>query len=353
MIGKKLLVADDSLTIQKVIRLALSNEGYEIQTVSDGNDAVQQIAVFRPDVVLIDVALPNKNAFEVKTTVESSKEIAPVRFIVMSSAYEKVDEQQIESARFDGRLTKPFDPAHLRKVLNEALAISLPDNKATEAAPFADLPPAPPTEIANNELWDQDGDFIMPPPPPAMPPGLSPEFAPPPPLQIEEPLDLPPLPGETGVNLAPPPGPPRPPESDTDIKHLTESTIRMSGLDDFQWNINEPSLKPPSSLTEPGDSTFHLEPAPGMPVFEPAPPSEAPADLRTFDFNEAETISASGVAPSMAAGISRDEIEEMIKKHLQAAIEEALKGFAKETLPNVAEKVIKAEIHRLLSEQSV
>jgi len=69
MIGKKLLVADDSLTIQKVIRLALSNEGYEIQTVSDGNDAIQQIAVFRPDVVLIDVSLPGKTAFEVKKSI--------------------------------------------------------------------------------------------------------------------------------------------------------------------------------------------------------------------------------------------------------------------------------------------
>src|SRR5213595_498171 len=66
MPGKKLLVADDSLTIQKVIRLALSNEGYEIQAVSDGNDAIQQISLFRPDVVLIDVSLPGKTAFEVK-----------------------------------------------------------------------------------------------------------------------------------------------------------------------------------------------------------------------------------------------------------------------------------------------
>ena len=57
MSGKKLLVADDSLTIQKVIRLALSNEGYEIQAVSDGNDAIQQISLFRPDVILIDISL--------------------------------------------------------------------------------------------------------------------------------------------------------------------------------------------------------------------------------------------------------------------------------------------------------
>lgn len=60
MAAKKLLVADDSLTIQKVIRLALSNEGYEIQAVADGNDALNQILLFQPDVVLIDVSLPEK-----------------------------------------------------------------------------------------------------------------------------------------------------------------------------------------------------------------------------------------------------------------------------------------------------
>src|SRR3954447_23026180 len=122
MPGKKLLVADDSLTIQKVIRLALSNEGYEIQAVSDGNDAVQQISLFRPDVVLIDVSLPGKTAFEVKRTINEHEDLEEVRFVLMSSAFEKVDEDQVESVRIHGRLTKPFDPAHLRQVLSETLA---------------------------------------------------------------------------------------------------------------------------------------------------------------------------------------------------------------------------------------
>src|SRR3954468_14561802 len=103
MAGKKLLVADDSLTIQKVIRLALSNEGYDIQAVSDGNDAVQQISVFRPDVVLIDVSLPGKTAFEVKHIVNGQDDLSFVRFVLMSSAFEKIDENQFRETRFHGR----------------------------------------------------------------------------------------------------------------------------------------------------------------------------------------------------------------------------------------------------------
>src|SRR6516165_8788153 len=126
--AKKLLVADDSLTIQKVIRLALSGvaagmtDGYEIQAVSDGNDAIQQISLFRPDIVLIDVSLPSKTAFEVKRAINELSDLDEVRFVLMSSAFEKVDEAQADEVKFHGRLTKPFDPAHLRQVLTDALA---------------------------------------------------------------------------------------------------------------------------------------------------------------------------------------------------------------------------------------
>src|SRR3954470_17693871 len=102
MPGKKLLVADDSLTIQKVIRLALSNEGYEIQTVSDGDDAIQQISLFRPDIVLIDVSLPGQSAFEVKRAINAQEDFKGARFVLMSSAFEKIDEKQLGELSFDG-----------------------------------------------------------------------------------------------------------------------------------------------------------------------------------------------------------------------------------------------------------
>src|SRR4051794_12777565 len=121
MAAKKILVADDSLTIQKVIRLALSNEGYEIQAVSDGNDALEQISVWQPDVVLIDVSLPNRSAFELKRAANEHSDLSHVKFVLMSSAFESVDEVQAAEVGFSGRLTKPFDPAHLRQIIMQAL----------------------------------------------------------------------------------------------------------------------------------------------------------------------------------------------------------------------------------------
>lgn len=195
MAGKKILVADDSLTIQKVIRLALSNEGYDIQAVSDGGETLSQIAVFRPDVVLIDVSLPIKNAVEIKTAfdqIAGQYESLP-RFVLMSSAFEQMDEAKIAAAKFDGKLTKPFDPAHLRKVIIDVLNLS--------------PPPIPVEHLRERQFSEPTKEFAR---------------------------ELPEMPSPVAFSENS--------GSESDIKHLTESTIRMSGLDDYEWSIEEKSV---------------------------------------------------------------------------------------------------------------
>lgn len=278
--GKKLLVADDSLTIQKVIRLALSSEGYEIHAVSDGNEALQQISLFRPDVVLVDVSLPGKSAFEIKGAANAHADLRGVRFVLMSNAFESVDE--IEAARvfFDGRLTKPFDPAHLRQVLSDVLGTG-----AREGA----LPPRMPK---------------LPAEPPPLPHSL--EESEGPILDIRKHL------------TPPPPAPPAPPtfgELPDDIRGLTESTIKMTGLDDFEWSVNEPVLKPHPRMI---DEDEHEAPA-----FSPP------------------------VTAGAAATVNPAEMEEIVRRQLQESLEQAIRKL----LPDIAERVVKQEIHRMLAER--
>jgi CheY-like chemotaxis protein len=348
---KKLLVADDSLTIQKVIRLALSgaasgaSDGYEIQTVSDGNDAIQQVSLFRPDVVLIDVSLPGKSAFEVKRSTNQHRDLGHVRFVLMSSAFEKVDEVQVEEVGFDGRLTKPFDPAHLRDVLAQVLA------KAPPAPPSASAstPPAPPSDFPDFE--------------PTM------TLAPPPPRDTEFP-DLPPLPESFETN----------PEPENDIRNLTESTIRMSGLadlanekppelppnfppeppsefpEDFQWSVEERSLKPPMHL-DAGDSTFPLAPPSKIPnehsrfiqnskpdeLELTPPPPPAPGMPNRGDTYEAPPAPP---APSFDPSQFEGKIEEMVRRE----VSNALRRVAQENLADAVERIVKEEIHKLLQD---
>lgn len=399
MSGKKLLVADDSLTIQKVIRLALSNEGYEIQAVSDGNDAIQQITLFQPNVVLIDVSLPGKSAFEVKREINKHPDLEEIRFVLMSSAFEKVDETQAEEVIFHGRLTKPFDPAHLRQVLTEVLAqvtakrmekTSLISRSQLEAAltpavptspenatifpPYSETPPPIPHEnmdtlsplIAGEEpivappsienINSADWETTLKPEFPTLPlsqesetlqelwePSQDPTFASPPPM----PAAMPQMP-----LMTPPPRPPElPSESyETDIKELTESTMRMTGMDDYQWSVKEPSIKPLPNMLE-GLPEFHsdsLEPPPAESaphIGEMIEPSEVfqttPPPPKTPDQTPIEAFS-----PTPPISLPQDEVETMVARQVEAILEK----MARNLLPEIAEKLIKQEIHRLLSE---
>jgi CheY-like chemotaxis protein len=350
MPGKKLLVADDSLTIQKVIRLALSNEGYEIQAISDGADAIQHIATFRPDCVLIDVSLPTRTAFEIKREINGMEDHRSTRFILMSSAFEKIDDAQADEVGFDGRLTKPFDPAHLRQVLLEVLtAPRAPKSLPSQGAPQGAAQGAP------QERPTMTGIQLEPPR----------NF---PSLDFDLPLTAP---GEGfgegsgdglgngedelwGKHEEEASTPPPVPISERDeIKQLTESTIRMSGLADipikndeeFDWTVNEPSIKPPSSMADLGGSSFHVgpdspetpPPLPQMASQLPGEPGES-GDSRDNDEHQDHTkFSFAG----------DQNLEEIVRRQVQ----ETLEKMTRQILPEVAERVIKAEINKLLNEK--
>lgn len=341
MTGKKLLVADDSLTIQKVIRLALSNEGYDIQTVSDGDDATQQIAVFRPDVVLIDVSLPGKSAVEVKKIVDDHGNPKDVRFVLMSSAFEKVDEEQVQRVHFHGRLTKPFDPAHLRRVLTDVLSLpgsdEMPPLPETESS-MPSIQLTPPTDELEEEEENQDEDSAIEMEPMQPAPSPSPiasflDLTPPP---LPDFPSLPEIESQPESDFGPLKG------GDDDIRHLTESTIKMSGLEDFQWSVNESALKSPFQQAEPA-----------------IPPTPAMADLGGTTLKPAgarapvaTSTPAPAASPTHAAGVSVSPVSmEQLEQVVAHQLRETIERMAQKLLPEVAERIIKAEIHKMLSEK--
>ena len=335
MTGNKLLVADDSLTIQKVIRLALSNEGYEIQAVSDGNDAIQQISVFRPNVVLVDVSLPGQSAFQLKRAINLLPDLNDVRFVLMSSAFEKVDESQISDVVFQGRLTKPFDPAHLRQVLLDVL--SLPPSPKANPSPTtspAKISLIPPNEAdfetdESEVSIDISSDLSLLEPSPAT-------------IVNEEKTSLIEDLWEPEPIAIPPPTTPR--SSDDDIRELTQSTIKMSGLEDFQWTVNESAKKslpeeplPVSSTFTPNEFNFDDFQEEKSPV---PPPSPMGADQDPIAIPELNNDAR--IIP-----LTDHQAEELVSRQLR----EVLERMAKDILPDLAERLLKQEIHRMLSEQ--
>jgi CheY-like chemotaxis protein len=303
MANLKILVADDSLTIQKVIKLALANEGYEIQTVTEGAEALEMLSVFRPDIVLIDVALPTKTAIEIKREAAKKDDLKKVKFILMSSAFEQVDEDLVKSVHFDGRLVKPFDPALLRQTLAKVLGIE--GAASAGLGTSRPIPPPPPGLQSKTGLI------------PAMPPNMMPS---PPPVPSSN-RPAPTAPSKLPINR--PTAPPTMPSQNDEIKQLTEDTIKMSGLGDLQWDIHEPAKKRTESATK---STFFPKPTSTESTATPLPPA---TPKRSHEAHES----------------SLNDSLENLKPEIEMQIRKAVQNL----IPDIAEKIVKEEIQKLLS----
>ena len=124
---KSVLLADDSLTIQRVVTLTFANEDVTITSVSDGDQAVEAIARSRPDLVLADIAMPGRTGYEVVQYVRSQPSLASLPVLLLAGAFDPVDEAQARRVGADGVLTKPFEPSTLIGQVNQLLAMGRPD----------------------------------------------------------------------------------------------------------------------------------------------------------------------------------------------------------------------------------
>ena len=324
MAGKKILVADDSLTIQKVIRLALSGDGYEIQTVSDGKEAIEQASLFRPDVCIIDVSLPKYDAYQIRERFLQAPDLKNIPVIMMSSAFEKIDESRMQMLGFSGHLVKPFDPSHLRSTL---LSVS-------ESAPVNDPVLETINTPATSEVMSMDLDSNE-----FEPVTLSPPKRPPA-GQIHSPSpnfdEFPPLTSDFQGGM-------------DDIQQLARNTFEMSGLNQHDWGMIEPG----KLLDDP------------IPEEAPVMPSVSiPAEVAPYDFTAPIAVPPQAASATPPPLFTATEVEAMVKAEVARVLEEMhfqiqdrinheMKQVSEEIIPTLAEKILKDEIHRLLSNPPV
>ena len=107
--GRKLLLADDSAAIQKVIDLTFSDEGMTVTTVDNGRAALQQLEQFPPpDVVLADASMPEIGGFELCQIIKGNERFTAIPVVLLISSFEPFDEAQAKAAGADDIVTKPF-----------------------------------------------------------------------------------------------------------------------------------------------------------------------------------------------------------------------------------------------------
>jgi CheY-like chemotaxis protein len=117
-----LLLADDSVTIQRVIELTLANEDVRVIAVADGESALRRINDERPDIVLADVGVPKLDGYAVASHIKRSPELRTIPVLLLTGAFEPVDEDRARDAGCDGILVKPFEPQQLVGRVRELLA---------------------------------------------------------------------------------------------------------------------------------------------------------------------------------------------------------------------------------------
>ena len=161
----KLLLADDSVTIQRVIELTFADENVQVVAVGDGKQAIERVKSDRPDIVLADIGMPERDGYEVAEFIKGSPEHAHIPVLLLTGAFEPIDESRAKSVGCEGVLVKPFEPQMVISRVRELLGrktrqaeASAPGTAAVEAVepeqPAAAPAPATPQAGKPDALED-------------------------------------------------------------------------------------------------------------------------------------------------------------------------------------------------------
>jgi CheY-like chemotaxis protein len=164
---KKILLADDSITIQKVVELTFSDGDYEVTAVNNGAKAIAKLGEMRPDIILSDIIMPEKNGYEVCEYVKSHPDYRNIPVVLLTGTFEPFDPDRADKAGCDAVVTKPFESQSLIMKVEELIAQS----KISGAAPA----PPPPAPAPAFQPFAAETTAFPPPSPAPPPPAPAPE----------------------------------------------------------------------------------------------------------------------------------------------------------------------------------
>jgi CheY-like chemotaxis protein len=299
--SKRILLADDSVTIQKVVELTFMDEDFEVVAVSNGDEAVSRLADVGPDLVIADVHMPGANGYEVCRRVKGWRPRTPVLLLV--GTFEPFDSQEAERAGADSFLKKPFDSQELLQRAHDLIAAAgSPAEGAITTTPADEMDlwqaPEPDAEEGAGDVYaaDVEGDE------PAGPLGRE-------------------VPDELVLEASP-------------WTEAEEGTAAPQ-----PWSV--PSPAPPPAVERPATPSFDATFAAGGtdPVGIKAPtPAPAPA---------APPATASAASAPANGALSDADVDRIARRVVELIGEQAVREVAWEVVPDMAELVIKDRLREL------
>ena len=260
MATKRILLADDSITIQKVVELTFSDGDYEVTAVNNGARAIQKLSEMRPDIILSDIIMPEKNGYEVCEFVKSHPDYRTIPVILLTGTFEPFDPDRADQAGCDAVVTKPFESQSLIHKVDELIEQARANAAAAAPTQAAAIPePEPEPAPSPWEAPQEHGSDIF-----AAPQGEVAETRAFPMMQFDELQKT----GET----------PMPPMEPNPWDDTAEGPIPQPQA--MPWD--EPTAERPA---------FPETPEPASPWDEPAPPS-FDAETRAFPQMSYEELSS-------------------------------------------------------------
>jgi CheY-like chemotaxis protein len=286
--ARRLLLAEDSSTIQRVVALSLGSEAYEIIPAASAEECLAKARQVRPDVVVLDHLIPRRNGYEVAQEIKRDPDLRSTPVLLLVGNHEAFDEKRAHDAGADDWLQKPFDSQALIDKLNTMLGVAPKGAEVTQvttsplAASRAAPPPVQPGQpLTMNAPWPGFQKAVVTGPgalfaqggaaaaPPSPPPGPAPTplagAKPAAPTAWNQPRPGPvaPPPGRAApaaaVAAAPPPSPLAPPPA------ATPSSPGMPRVTAIPVEPVAPAATAPAS-----------SPPPFAPPARPSPPLEPP-----------------------------------------------------------------------------
>lgn len=132
--GARILVADDSVTIQKVVELTFSKEDFVLEQARSGEEAIRKAKETRPDLVLLDLVMPDMNGYDVCAALRSDPALRSVPVILLAGTFESFDHQRAAQAGASDFVTKPFESQVLVGKVKQLLFAKSMEAKSTGAA---------------------------------------------------------------------------------------------------------------------------------------------------------------------------------------------------------------------------
>ena len=163
--GRKLLLADDSVTIQKVIELTFADEGVRVVAFGNGEEAIAHLDEVAPDVVLADIYMPGKSGIEVCQHIKQSEKHKHIPVMLLVGSFEPFDEVEARRVGADDILTKPFQS--IRRLIDRvgSLVGSRPADQRevpTAELPHTELPLTPKLDTDKLAMTTADTEPLPP-----------------------------------------------------------------------------------------------------------------------------------------------------------------------------------------------